>query len=220
MTNTVVHLLRHGKVQNPNGILYGRIPGYVLADSGRQMATAVAEYLAPHNITHVVASSLIRAQETAEPVAAAHGLEIVTDDRVIEADNIFEGQQMTAKKNALYHPKNWSKLRNVGRPSWGEPYLTIAHRMLAAVYDAAERAGSGEAVIVSHQLPIVTIRRYLSGERLWHNPANRACNVASLTTLSFQDGIFSGYRYVEPAAHIPAVNNGESPSQEHQETGA
>lgn len=220
MTRTVVHLLRHGKVQNPDGILYGRLPGYVLADSGQEMAKVVAEYLAGRNITTVVASSLIRAQQTAAPVAAAHGLDVVTDDRVIEADNVFEGLPMTVRKNALYAPTSWPKLRSITRPSWGEPYLEIAHRMLAAVYDAADQAGGGEAVIVSHQLPIVTVRRYLSGQRLWHNPANRGCNVASLTTLSFEDGIFAGYRYVEPAGHIPAVNNGEPPAQQHQEAGA
>ncbi|HEV3068841.1 MAG TPA: histidine phosphatase family protein, partial [Streptosporangiaceae bacterium] len=35
---TVVHLLRHGEVDNPRGIIYGRLPGYHLSANGRLMA--------------------------------------------------------------------------------------------------------------------------------------------------------------------------------------
>ena len=40
---TLVHLLRHGEVHNPQGILYGRAPGYRLSNRGQQMAERVAE---------------------------------------------------------------------------------------------------------------------------------------------------------------------------------
>src|SRR4029079_1933232 len=88
---TVVHLLRHGEVHNPDGILYGRLPDYHLSDIGRQMAERVATTVKDRDITHLVASPLERAQETAQPSAEALGLEIVTDERVIEAANTFEG---------------------------------------------------------------------------------------------------------------------------------
>jgi broad specificity phosphatase PhoE len=205
--STTVHLLRHGKVHNPDNILYGRLPGYRLAASGLAMADAAAAALATADITHVVASSLQRAQQTAAPIAAAHGVDIVTDDRVIEADNDFAGAPVSGPDNALRRPANWVKMRNPLTPSWGEPYLQIAHRMLAAVYDAAERAAGHEAVIVSHQLPIWTLRRYLTGQRLWHNPAARQCAVASLTSLTFIDGVFQRLDYREPAAHIAAVDD-------------
>ncbi|RIJ69903.1 histidine phosphatase family protein [Nakamurella silvestris] len=208
VTRTVVHLLRHGKVQNPEGILYGLLPGFHLASSGRAMAEAVAGHLADHDISHLVASSLTRAQETAAPISARFDLPIVTDDRVIEATNQFQGRRMTGKDGALVQPSNWLKLRDPATPSWGEPYLVIAHRMLAGVYAAEAAARGREAVIVSHQLPIWTIRRYLEGKRLWHNPAIRQCNVASLTSLTFEDGVFTRAHYSEPAGHIPAVNDG------------
>jgi len=208
VTRTVVHLLRHGKVHNPDGILYGLLPGFRLAASGRAMAEVVSESLAGRDVGHLVASSLVRAQETAAPIAARFALPIVTDDRVIEAGNQFEGMRMTGKDGALVQPANWLKLRDVKTPSWGEAYLTIAHRMLGAVYAAETAAHGREAVIVSHQLPIWTIRRFLEGKRLWHNPAIRQCNVASLTSLTFDDGVFTRVEYSEPAGHIPAVNDG------------
>ncbi len=207
---TVVHLLRHGKVQNPGNILYGRLPGYRLAVSGRAMAAGVADYLTGSDVTHLVASSLQRAQETAAPLARTFGLPIVTDDRIIEAANEFEGLEFGLNGQTLGRPRIWLKLRDPLKPSWGEPYLDIAHRMLAAIYDAVHAADGHQAVLVSHQLPIVTARRYLHGQRLWHNPQWRECSVASLTSLSFTDGVFTGSSYGEPVAHIAAVNDPES----------
>lgn len=212
MSVTVVHLLRHGKVQNPGDILYGRLPGYRLAASGRAMAAGVADYLAGSDVTYLAASSLQRAQETAAPLAATFGLPIVTDDRVIEAGNDFEGLSFSlgsirSRQGALGNARNLVKFRDPRRPSWGEPYLQIAHRMLAAIYTAVATAEGHEAVLVSHQLPIVTVRRYLQGERLWHDPRRRECSVASLTSLTFRNGVFDGLRYTEPVAAIPAVND-------------
>ena len=207
MSRTVVHLLRHGKVHNPSGILYGRLPGFSLAASGRAMADGIAEHLRDADITYLAASSLIRAQETAAPLAAAKELPVTTDDRVIEAGNAFEGLKVAVGDGVLREPRYWPKLRNPFRPSWGEPYLEIAHRMLAAIYTAVAAAEGHEALIVSHQLPIVTVRRYLEGLRLWHNPSSRECSVASLTSLHFTDGVFAGLRYTEPVAHIAAVDD-------------
>jgi broad specificity phosphatase PhoE len=207
MSRTVVHLLRHGKVHNPTGLLYGRLPGYHLAASGRAMADGIAAHLRSADITYIAASSLVRAQETAAPVAAAKGLEVATDDRVIEAANAFEGMKVAVGDGVLRPPRHWPKLRNPFVPSWGEPYLDIAHRMIGAVYGAVAAADGHEALLVSHQLPIVTVRRYLEGLRLWHNPTNRECSVASLTSLTFVDGVFSGLRYSEPVAHIAAVDD-------------
>ncbi|SDJ54999.1 Broad specificity phosphatase PhoE [Actinokineospora alba] len=198
MSKTIVHLLRHGEVHNPTGILYGRIPGFRLSATGERQALTVAEYLREHDITHVVASPLERAQQTATPIAASHRLELATDDRLIESENVFQGQRVSVGDGALRSPKNWPHLRNPLRPSWGEPYLQIAHRMLAAVYRARDAADGHEAVCVSHQLPVWTLRRYLEGKRLWHNPAKRECSLASLTSLVFDDEQLIDIRYAEP----------------------
>lgn len=198
MSKTIVHLLRHGEVHNPTGILYGRIPGFRLSATGERQALTVAEYLRENDITHVVASPLDRAQQTATPIAASHRLELATDDRLIESENVFEGQRVSVGDGALRSPKNWPHLRNPFTPSWGEPYLQIAHRMLAAAYRAREIADGHEAVCVSHQLPVWTLRRYLEGKRLWHNPTKRECSLASLTSLVFDDEQLIDIRYAEP----------------------
>ncbi|MFF0612141.1 histidine phosphatase family protein [Nocardia tengchongensis] len=201
---TIVHVLRHGEVHNPNSVLYGRLPGFQLSVTGRAQAQAVARSLADHDIALVVASPLQRAQETANPIATGHGLVIRTDDNLIEAGNTFEGLRVTA--GALRKPRHWWKLRDPFSPSWGEPYLQIAHRMLAAVNKARVEAAGREAVLVSHQLPVWTLRRFLQGQRLWHDPRNRQCSLASLTSLVYQGDTLIDIVYSEPAgASDPSV---------------
>lgn len=195
---TVVHLLRHGEVHNPDGILYGRLPGFGLSDRGEQQAKLVAEFLSERNIAYLVASPLQRAQQTAAPIGSMLRLEVATDDALIEAANRFEGMQVAVGDGALRSPRHWPKLWNPFRPSWGEPYLLVARRMLAAVYRARARALGAEAVCVSHQLPIWALRRFLEGKRLWHDPRQRQCSLASLTSLVFDGEELVSIAYAEP----------------------
>jgi len=200
--HTVVHLLRHGEVHNPEGVLYGRLPDYRLSDRGRRMAERIAEHLATADLAHVVSSPLERAQETAEPIAARHNLEIVTDDRLIEAENVFQGLTFGVGDGALTRPRHWRHLRNPFRPSWGEPYIEQAERMLAAMSDARDHAVGREALLVSHQLPIWVTRSHVEGRKLWHDPRKRACSLASLTSFTYDDDELVAVTYSEPAKDL------------------
>ena len=202
MTRTLVHLLRHGEVHNPDGLLYGRLPGYHLSELGRQMAQAVADALVEHDVTLVVASPLERAQETAQPIADRHQLPVLTDGRLIEAGNFFEGKKFGVGDGSLRHPAVWPRLVNPFRPSWGEAYERIAERMLGVVDQARTDAEGHEAVLVSHQSPVWIARLKLEGRRLWHDPRKRQCSLASLTTLTYEDDRLVSIDLVEPAAHL------------------
>ncbi|MEU7150531.1 histidine phosphatase family protein [Streptomyces sp. NPDC045456] len=199
---TVVHLMRHGEVHNPEGVLYGRRPGYHLSELGRTMADRVAEHLAGRDITHVVASPLERAQETAAPVAKAHGLDLATDERLIEAANVFEGKTFGVGDGALKKPGNWKYLTNPFRPSWGEPYLEQVVRMMGALGAARDAARGHEAVAVSHQLPIWIVRSFAERRRLWHDPRKRQCTLASLTSFTFRGDKIISVGYSEPALDL------------------
>lgn len=210
MPTTTVHLLRHGEVHNPTGVLYGRLPGFHLSDRGRQMAERVAAHLAGEleaerrDVVHVVASPLQRAQETAEPIAAAFGLDIAADDRLLEARNHFEGLTFGVGDGSLRRPSHWRHLWNPFLPSWGEPYREQVARMLAAVAAARDAAAGHEAVVVSHQLPIWVTRQALEGRRLWHDPRRRECSVASLTSLTYDGSALVAVSYAEPAKDLLA----------------
>lgn len=199
---TVVHLMRHGEVHNPEGILYGRLPGYRLSELGRRMAETVAASVADRDIVHVAASPLERAQETAAPVAAALGLPVGTDDRLVEAANHFQGLQFGVGDGSLRHPRHWAYLRNPFTPSWGEPYRLQVSRMLSALADARDTALGHEAFLVSHQLPIWTARNFVERRRLWHDPRRRECSLASITSFTYEGLEIVAVDYSEPARDL------------------
>jgi broad specificity phosphatase PhoE len=203
--STTVHLLRHGEVENPGAVLYGRLPGFHLSALGRKMAERLGSTVADRDIVRLVSSPLERAQETARPAAKALGLDIVTDDRVIEAANVFEGERFGVGDGVLRKPSAWRHVWNPIRPSWGEPYREIVVRMLAAIHDARAAAAGHEALIVSHQLPIWMVRSHVEHRHLVHDPRRRQCSLASLTSLTFEGTKVVTVTYSEPAADLIPV---------------
>lgn len=170
------------------------------------MADRVAEHLAARDVTCVCASPLERAQETATPIAKAHGLDIATDERLIEAENVFQGKTFGVGDGALKNPENWKHLVNPFKPSWGEPYVDQVIRMKGALDAARDRARGHEAVLVSHQLPIWIVRSYVEKRRLWHDPRKRQCTLASLTSFTYQGDRIVSVGYSEPAIDLVPVH--------------
>lgn len=201
---TVVHLLRHGEVHNPEKILYGRLPGYHLSDLGRRMADRARDYFAGHDVVHLVTSPMERAHETAAPLAAKLGLAPVVDGRLIEAENVFQGKRVAVGDGALRDPSSWRHLWNPFRPSWGEPYDQLAARMHAAAETARDAARGHEAVLVSHQLPIWIARLAAEHRRLWHDPRSRQCALASVTSFVYDGDALVAISYAEPSADLLA----------------
>ena len=197
---TVVHLLRHGEVENPTGILYGRLPGFRLSEAGEAMAEKAARWFVGRDVAHLVSSPLERARQTAQPIADLLGLPVEIDERLIEAGNAFEGRRFAGGQGVLSRPTTWWQLRNPWRPSWGEPYVEIAARMLAAVEAARDAARGHAAVCVSHQLPIWTLRLHLEGKRYVHDPRRRMCAPASVTSITYRGDRFESVSYIQPAA--------------------
>ena len=204
MTTTIVHLVRHGEVHNPGKILYGRLPGYRLTERGQAMARLVADHLAEADIALVRSSPLLRAQQTAAPIAAVHTLPVSHDQRLTEALNHFEGHRMGHGQARLTDPRNWRWFANPFRPSWGEPYVEQVRRVTAAVHEARAEAEGREAVLVLHQLPIWVTRRSAERRPLWHDPRRRQCSLCSVTSLRFVGPHLAGITYAEPAATLLA----------------
>lgn len=196
--------MRHGQVHNPDGLLYGRLEGFGLSELGHQMAARMGEHWRDVPLTHLRCSPLQRAQETLAPTAELHpDLPVTTDERLIEAANKFEGMVFGGDNSALRDPKMFWHMRNPIRPSWGEPYQEIGARMHAAIKDAAADAGDGgQALVVSHQLPIWIARRYAEGRTGVHDPRRRQCTLCSVTTFTVRDGQITGVDYAEPVADL------------------
>ena len=209
MPATHVHLVRHGEVHNPGGVLYGRLPHFHLSENGKKMAEAAALTLLESGIkpAKLVVSPLLRTQQSAEPIAKIFDAVPDLDERIIEPYNMFEGRKVSAK-TVLLRPHLVFHLRNPMQPSWGESYVSVVERMMKAMKEAAESVKDGEVVMVTHQLPIWMVHRHLSGARLAHNPSKRRCSLSSITSFEYAEGKFREVAYREPAAELTRIDKG------------
>ena len=202
MPADLIHLVRHGEVHNPDGVLYGRMEGFRLSDLGRRMADLAAGSLEGHPITGLWASPLQRTQESAAPWQKRFGLEMIIDARLIEPTNTFQG--VNIRRELRRRPLLARYLINPLRPSWGEPFISIQGRMMAAIADIHSVTESGEAVIVSHQLPIWMVARTVQRKPLATDPRRRRCSLSSITTIAKQGDRFVEVDYQEPARELLA----------------
>ena len=201
-TRTLVHVMRHGEVFNPEKVLYGRLPGYKLSELGLKMADRAAEYFKNNDLSLIVSSPLERAQQTAQPTALSHNLKPELEELIIEAENVFEGKRVSVGDGALRDPRNWWYLRNPLKPSWGESYKKVADRMRTAIFSARDISKGREALLVSHQLPIWIARLSAEGRSFVHDPRRRQCSLASVTTFVFENDSLVEVKYEEPSADL------------------
>jgi broad specificity phosphatase PhoE len=198
-TTSTVHLVRHGQVENPKGVIYGRLPGFHLSQLGTQQAQAAADRLADTDVGALWASPLERAQETAKAIAALHSVDIVTDERLTESRTTLEGAAHNLG-TFLRSPRNWFPLRNPWTPSWGESFADIRQRMLEAITDAIAVAAGRDVVVVSHQTPVLVARLALAGRRVPPWLAFTPCDTGSVTSLELQGGRVLSASYFAPSA--------------------
>ena len=195
MTTTRIHLVRHAEVENPDNMWYGLLDGFPLSEQGRQTADALGRHFASHPLAAIYASPLTRAVETAEPIAGAHGLEIATCPDIIETQTYLQGQP--ADRRVFRKVRNLRYFVNPFRPTWGEPYRSVAARMVRGI-DAMRAAHPGEEVVaVSHMTPIMVARLAVEGRALRPWLAGIACLRGSVTTLVYEDGGYARTDYVE-----------------------
>ena len=204
VSDKLLHLVRHGEVHNPDLVLYGRIPGFRLSERGHRMAEAAALELAGSDraVARLIASPLERAQQSARPIASAFGLEIATDERIIEPTNYFEGMVNSGPDAAFKQPRHWHKFWNPFRPSWGEPYRQVAGRVREAMDAAWDETRDGDIVMVSHQSPIWMAHLDIAGQKLFHNPATRRCDLSSITSFERRGERWFEVDYRTPAAGL------------------
>ena len=204
-----IHLIRHGEAHNPGGVLYGRLPEFRLSERGHQMAELAAKDLLEQErkVGAIYSSPLLRTRESAGHVQQAFSLTPTPDERLIEPFNIFEGRKLSAG-HILIRPHLYFHLRKPSQPSWGEPFESIAARMLEAMNDAWQNTQVGDAVLVSHQLPIVMVHRKLAGMKLSHNPKQRRCALSSITSFERQGDAFVEVDYRDPSSKLGAIDRG------------
>jgi len=92
MSPTVIMLVRHGHVENPDNILYGRLPGFPLSAQGIEQARTTARRLRKAPLVAVFSSPLVRCRQTAREIIAYHpGLRLCISKRITEVLTVYEG---------------------------------------------------------------------------------------------------------------------------------
>ena len=149
----IIYLSRHGETDwNAEGRWQGHTDK-PLNDTGREQARALAEALRATGVSGVVTSDLLRARETAEIVAAAHGraIDYVDPDLRERTIGIFEG--LTREECERLHPEAWvAWVEKKVPPPGAEANASLAARVTAAIGRAAERIAAGDAplLLVTH----------------------------------------------------------------------
>jgi broad specificity phosphatase PhoE len=176
--------VRHARVWNPDGVVYAHLPGFHLSDEGRSDAGVLATALSSAPLAAVFASSLDRATETAEVLAAPHGIQVQTDERLTEWSFWVRWQGMP-----------WSRIRErdpdlltayADDPDQATPPLEEAgRRVLAWAAEAGDRYPSGLVVGVTHEAPLAAAMLLGAGRSMrdYHS-----VNLVHLATVRLRPG--------------------------------
>lgn len=141
---TTVYLVRHGRTAlNAAGLLRGHLDP-PLDRVGRREAGQLAAVFAPLHVGAVVASPLARAQETASAIAAACGLPLEVDERLVDREyGEWAGKEQEEVEAAF---------GSVDAAPGVEPAATVRERAMEALTDVAGEAAGTAAVVVSHDV--------------------------------------------------------------------
>lgn len=199
-----IHFVRHGEVHNPDGVLYGRLPGFGLSASGVAMAQLAADALVADGrpVSRVLSSPLQRAVESAAPIERGLSLSAETVDGLLEASSRLEGGQFAMKLSIVTKPAAWRYLVNPFKPSWGEPFDEVLARTLAVFESLRGDQSGGDVVLVGHQLPIWLMHRHVTGKPLFHDPRKRRCALSSITSFEWSGDRLTEVGYREPARDL------------------
>ena len=162
----LVHLVRHGEVENPQGLVYGALPHFGLSSRGQRQAELAARHLANLPLGAVWSSPLERALRTAEAIARPHRLPVEVDSDLVEWDHQgwtgLRWDQLSEERPGQLE----AYLRDPTQLDFaGETIAELARRIVNAITRAAG-ATRGDLVVVGHQDPLQAGRLKLTGRPL------------------------------------------------------
>ena len=150
-----VYVARHGQTQwNADKRICGRTD-LPLTEVGLAQAEALAEKAADRGIDVIIASPMIRAQQTAAAVSKRIGISVLTDDRLIEQDyGCYEGKDRLTQA-FLDNKRQFAK-----RCPGGESALQLAYRVYSLLEDVKNQYAEQTVLLVCHGGIMRVIRSY------------------------------------------------------------
>ncbi len=176
-SNATMLIVRHTEVHNPDAVLYGRLAGFDLSESGRLHADRIAVSLADCPITEMVSSPLLRARRVATIIASRHpAITVRTSSLLTEVGSSWQGRPFRD------FPPAFSTYENRREPG-DETMEQIRDRMLGFVRRTGRNHPGGTIVAVSHGDPITILRIALLGRPLTY-AALRGSDYAALGSIT------------------------------------
>ena len=208
-TTTRVLLIRHGQSQGNAERRFGGHTATPLSELGRAQAGATARALAAEGITAIYSSDLLRAVQTAEPLARATGLRIEETSALRERSvGLMEG--LTFEGAAEAHPEEYAALlrRDFEHVlAGGESYRQLLDRASARLDRAIEENPGGRIALFSHTGTICILVLYLFGaldapdlKPVWVSSSN--CGV---TRFAVQRGGLTRVLNVNDTRHLSSL---------------
>ena len=159
---TVIYLVRHGEVHNPEGIFYERLPGFHLSDLGVAQVHELGKFLSDKGVSAIYASPLERTRQTADIIASyQRGVAVTHDKRLLEVSSMIRGQKQVdlALERWNFYKLKYTKL--------GGEKLSDIWKRIGSFFKETVRKHKGQAiVVVSHGDPIMISMVKHKGKRL------------------------------------------------------
>ncbi|HYE13809.1 MAG TPA: histidine phosphatase family protein [Pyrinomonadaceae bacterium] len=165
MEKTRVLLVRHGQSQGNAERRFGGHTPTPLSELGRRQAEATAGALSKEGVTAVYSSDLLRAVQTAEPLASASGLE-VRRCAAFRERSVGRMEGLTFEEAAERFPDEYAALlrRDFEHVlDGGESYRQLLDRSAAELDRAIEEHRGGTVVVFSHTGTICILALHLLG---------------------------------------------------------
>jgi len=150
---TTIYLMRHGGVDNPQNLLYERLPGFPLSEKGKKQVVEVAERLKTQSIPfcRIVSSPLERARQTADIVADKISLKVETDERLTEwGTGKWKGMPLNQFVNESGYYTKPIKMDGL------EPHEQAAERVLSVIKELLHECAGKTSLVVSHRESLVS----------------------------------------------------------------
>lgn len=210
MAETRLTLIRHGETEwNREGRIQGYHADSLLSANGRAQAGRVAERLAGERVDALFSSDAGRARQTAAPIAAAVGLDVLYDAGLRERNyGVFEGR--TYEEIEREFPEAYRKFRSRDPhyvPPEGESGAQFRDRVVAALERVANREQGRHAVVITHGGVLGIAYRHVT-DMLLEAKRDYSLHNASLNRILHSGGRWSLEAWGD-VAHLP-VGSGDS----------
>lgn len=195
---TTLHLVRHCDVHNPDGVLYGHLPGFRLSDKGVGQAHALGRWFAGRPVRQIYSSPLQRAQQTAHVIASyLDGVPVATTPELVEARFGLHLQGVRPKDIPWRRPAWFVHMVWPGLLPGDESVADMAARVRAPLTRLLRDCAGQEGICVSHGDPIQAF--WVEAERRHPYALHRLqCAKGGVLTLGYEDDRLVSKEYRAP----------------------